>query len=302
MRLSLYCLCFSLISHVSFASKNIESSLERFDDIKQKIQKLEKDLGDNSHIGVSIYQVENRHQHESKIIMSYRGDERFPLTSTFKTFACAKALLEVQRGNLQLTDSLRMESNKILSYAPIAKDYVGQPFSLAKACEAALTMSDNSAANQVLEQIGGPQSLTKFFTQIGDTTSRLDRIEPELNQAIEGDLRDTTTPNAVTLSLSKIIFGDVLSMNSKQQLIDWMKANQVAFPLIRAVLPQGWQVADRSGAGGFGARSLTAIVWPIDQKPFILSIYIKNTTQNMARRNQVIRDISQAIIIELTTK
>ncbi|MGB2078320.1 MAG: class A beta-lactamase [Vibrio sp.] len=251
---------------------------------------LETQLGEQAQIGVAIYQP------QTADLWSYRGDERFPLTSTFKTLACAKVLSDVEQGKLSLTDSMTITPQQVLDYAPVTKNYIGKEFSLNQACEAALTMSDNTAANQILTQIGGPKALTQYLQSIDDEVTRLDRYEPELNQARDGDPRDTTTPKAITLSLSKIILGDSLTPASRAQLIDWMEANKVADPLMRQVLPQGWRIADRSGAGGFGARSMTAIVWPSHSDAFILSVYIKNTNKNMDIRNSVIREISQKTI------
>lgn len=125
--------------------------------------------------------------------------------------------------------------------------------------------------------------------------TRLDRREPELNQGLAADVRDTTTPNAISQSLKSLLFGSALSPSSQQQLQSWMAQNQVTGNLLRSVLPAGWTIADRSGAGGFGARSITAVVWAKEQSPVIISIYIADTDAPMEARNQAIVTLGQAI-------
>lgn len=72
---------------------------------------------------------------------------------------------------------------------------------VAELSAAAVQYSDNAAANLLLKELGGPAGLTAFMRSIGDTTFRLDRWELELNSAIPGDARDTSSPRAVTESL-----------------------------------------------------------------------------------------------------
>ena len=116
-------------------------------------------------------------------------------------------------------------------------------------CSAAITMSDNTAANLLLTTIGGPKELTAFLHNMGDHVTRLDRWEPELNEAIPNDERDTTMPVAMATTLRKLLTGELLTLASRQQLIDWMEADKVAGPLLRSALPAGWFIADKSGAG-----------------------------------------------------
>lgn len=156
-------------------------------------------------------------------------------------------------------------------------------------------MSDNTAANIVLSGIKGPLSLTRFMRSIGDKVTRLDRIEPDLNEAVDGDKRDTTTPNAIVKSLETLLFGDVLSQSSKNQLKQWMMDNKVTGSLLRSVLPENWSIADRSGAGGYGSRGITAVVWSDKRTPIIISIYLTQTDASFAQRNKAIADIGKEI-------
>ncbi|WP_331774580.1 class A beta-lactamase [Sulfurospirillum sp. 1612] len=256
--------------------------------LENKIISIEKKLG--ARVGISVYDVDMK-----KELWSYRGGSRFPLMSTFKTLACAKMLHDVEKKKLLLNPYTFIKKESLIEWSPITKNYIGKKFTLKQACSAMMTMSDNTAANIVLKKIGGPKALTLFMQTIGDNTTQLDRMEPDLNEALEGDVRDTTTPHAITQSLHLLLFGDVLSDSSKAQLKKWMMENKVANSLFRSVLPNNWVIADRSGAGGYGSRGITAIVWPKTHKPLIIAVYLTQTKASFDQRNKAIAQIGREI-------
>lgn len=255
--------------------------------IVDKIKVIERQIG--AQIGVAIYDV------KTQDLWNYNGDFRFPLMSTFKTLACAKLLSDVDKGYQSFETSVVIQKDSLVTWSPITKNHIGEMFSLKQACSAAMIMSDNTASNIVLDGINGPISLTKFLRSIGDNITRLDRIEPFLGEAVKGDLRDTTTPNAITESLHKLLFGRVLSKESKTQLKQWMIDNKVSDSLLRSVLPRDWSIADRSGAGGFGSRGITAVVWSAIRSPLIISIYLTQTSASFDEQNKAIADIGKEI-------
>jgi len=257
--------------------------------LHQTVKGIEDQLG--ARIGVSIYDLKNNHR------WSYKGDTRFPLMSTFKTLACAKLLYDVENGNQSIDSTVVINEDSIVTWSPVTEKRIGEKISLKDSCAATLSMSDNTAANIILSSIQGPKALTQFMRSIGDEITRLDRFEPDLNQALDGDLRDTTTPNAITKSLNTLLFGDVLNQEAKDQLKKWMKSNKVADSLLRSVLPKDWSIADRSGAGGYGSRGITAIVWSDLRAPLIISIYLSQTEASFALRNKAIAEIGNEIFI-----
>lgn len=130
---------------------------------------------------------------------------------------------------------------------------------------------------------------------IGDSVTRLDRIEPSLNEALAADVRDTTSPNAMTKTLNTLLFGTVLSTESKAKLKQWMVENKVSGNLFRSELPGGWYIADRSGAGGNGSRAITAIIWSNERSPLIVSVYLTKTEASFENRNKAIAKIGKEI-------
>lgn len=252
-----------------------------------EIKAQERLLG--ARIGVSIYDV------TANDIWNYNGNTKFPLMSTFKVLACAKLLSDVEKGLQSFDNSTVIKKDSLISWSPITEKIVGEKMSLNEACSAAMIMSDNTATNIVLSAIKGPKALTQFMRSIGDDVTRLDRIEPDLNEALDGDIRDTTTPNAMVKSLHTLLFGDVLSQASKTQLKQWMIDNKVTGSLLRSVLPHNWLIADRSGSGGYGSRAIAAVVWSEKRTPLIISIYLTQTEASFAQRNKAIAEIGKEI-------
>jgi beta-lactamase class A len=237
---------------------------------------------------------------ESGVNFHHRSGERFPLNSTFKAFLCAALLDAGDKGEIDLAQSITVHDSDLVAYSPVTEKRVGgDPFTLLELCEATATISDNAAANLVLKKLGGPDSLTRFMRRIGDKTTRIDRYEPELNSAIPGDERDTTTPLAAASSLQKLLLGDELTAASRKQITSWLVGNKVGTSTLRAGLPEGWIVADKTGAGDFGSRSNTAVIWPENRAPVVVAVYITQTKASFEDRNRAIADIARALVKSL---
>lgn len=227
---------------------------------------------------------------------SHNGDERFPMNSTYKAFACAAVLSRVDANTLNLDMMVPIDRARLVTYSPVTeKVQPGGALSLSGLCSAAVSVSDNTAGNLVLDAIGGPSGFTEFMRSIGDRATHLDRLEPELNEATPKDVRDTTTPHAAATDLRKLLLGHVLSAPSKRQLSQWMVGNKVTQGLLRAGFPSDWRVADKSGAGGHGSRSIIAIAWPPERAPIVVAIYITQTVAPMSRCDQTIAQLGEAI-------
>lgn len=233
---------------------------------------------------------------------SYKSDERFPMCSTFKTLACAALLYRVDKGEDRLDRLIPISRQDIVSYSPVTELKVGSSMPLLDLCAATMKLSDNTAANLILDAIGGPASLTAFIRMTGDEITRLDRRETDLNEGTPGDARDTTTPLAMARTVEKLVLGEILSPESRQQLKNWMIANEVADKLVRAGVPADWTVADRSGAGGNGSRAIVAIMWPPNAGPIIAAIYLTETAASFDERNAAIAEISRAVARSVTAR
>ncbi|MDB5732685.1 MAG: Beta-lactamase [Variovorax sp.] len=226
----------------------------------------------------------------------HREDERFPLCSTFKFLAGAAVLARVDQRKERLDRRVIFAHRDLVTYSPVTEKHVGPGgITIAELCEAAITLSDNTAGNLLLASFGGPQGLTAFMRSIGDTHTRLDRTEPTLNEARAGDPRDTTTPRAMARSMQKILLGDVLTPASHAQLLQWLDANKVGGERIRAGVPSDWAVGDKTGTGENGATNDVAILRPPGRAPILLAIYLTETKAPVPARNKTLASVAEAV-------
>jgi beta-lactamase class A len=228
--------------------------------------------------------------------ISYRGDERFAMCSTHKFLTAAAVLAMVDRGQIALTQHVPYSQADLLAYAPVTRKNVTAGFMTVDGlCAAAIEWSDNTAANLLLKLIGGPPGWTRYARSIGDTVSRLDRFEPELNTAIPGDPRDTTTPEAMTRDLHAVLLGTRLTNASRGRLETWMLDSTITGTLLRAGLPQGWRGADKSGSGDTGTRNDIGLILPPSGAPILAAVYYTQSTEPLAARETLLAETGRII-------
>jgi beta-lactamase class A len=225
-----------------------------------------------------------------------RADERFPMCSTFKTLAVGAVLKRVDAGKENLARRIRFGNSDLVAYSPATEGRIGGAgMSVAELCEAAVTRSDNTAANLLLASLGGPAKVTAFVRTLGDSVTRLDRIEPALNEGKDGDPRDTTTPNAMASDFRSLVTGDALSSGSRDQLIAWLVGNKTSDTRLRAGLPAGWRVGDKTGTGPHGTSNDVAVIWPPQRAPIMVAVYLTQASVSVERQNAVIAAVAQAL-------
>jgi beta-lactamase class A len=224
---------------------------------------------------------------------SRRGDERFALCSTFKFLAAAYVLARVDRGEESLGRRVLYSKSDLVTYSPTTEKHVEGGLTIAEICEAAMVLSDNTAGNLLLDSFGGPAGLTLFARSLGDTVTRLDRRETELNEAAPGDPRDTTTPDDMLELMRKIVLGNALSHSSREQLIAWLVANKTGDKRLRAGIPQGWRVGDKTGGGSNGATNDIAVIWPPDRAPILVAAYYAQARATDEERNAVLAEVGR---------
>jgi len=207
--------------------------------------------------------------------LSVGADETFAVCSTFKAYAAAAILQGDQQGRLRLGDAVRVERSDIRPHSPVTEPRVGTSMTLAELCQAALQQSDNAAGNLLLRTLGGPQAITAFARGIGDDRTRLDRWETDLNSAVPGDPRDTSTPRALGAGFRSVLTGDVLDPTHRDLLVAWMRANTTSS--MRAGLPAGWSTADKTGSGGYGTTNDVGIADGPQGQRWLLSIMTRST-------------------------
>ena len=225
----------------------------------------------------------------------YRSDERFLMLSTFKTLASALVLERADQGKSPLSKRVRYRQRDLVQWSPVTEKHVGgQGLSLAQLCEATITTSDNTAANLILREVGGPAALTAFLRRIGDPVTRLDRIEPELNEPSPGEDLDTTTPRAMARSLRTLLLGEALSPASREQLTAWLKANTTGDKRLRAGVPPSWGIGEKTGTAGPSAND-AGIVWPPGAAPILVSAYLADSPASAAVRERTLAGVGRLL-------
>jgi len=263
------------------------------DELAGNLEKLEKERG--GRLGVAIIDTQNTRQG------GYRTEERFPMCSTFKLLAVAAVLTRVDKGNDQLDRRIKFESTEVVVDSPVTKNRVGgDGMTLAEICQAAMTFSDDTAGNLLLSTLGGPDGLTAYARSLGDTVTRLDRIEPNLNESLQGDLRDTTSPAAMLSNIRTLVAGSALTPFSRDLLTEWLVGNKTGDKRLRAGLPRNWRIGDKTGAGERGTTNDVAVLWPSpDRPPVFVSVYLTGSSVDGEHRNATLAMVGAAIMRSL---
>jgi beta-lactamase class A len=231
-------------------------------DTQRALAALEK--SHHSRLGVAV--VDPR----TGRIVSYRAHERFAFASTNKTFIAAAVLDNSTPADLATV--VHYSRSDLLAYAPITSQFVEKGMTVTQLLDAMLRFSDNTAANILVGRLGGPSEVQQYLRRIGDMTTHVDRLEPDLNQAIPGDVRDTTTPTQFAKDLRSVILGSQLDSPQQVILRNDMLDNTTGDGTIRSGVNAAWPVADKTGTGDRGVRNDIAVVYPTGHSPIVVVI------------------------------
>lgn len=239
----------------------------------EQLRSLEREIG--GRIGVAAL------DEARGMRLAYRDAERFAMCSTFKLLLAAEVLAQADAGVLRLDQPVRYTRAALLSNSPLTAAHAAQgSLPLLALLQAAVEVSDNTAANLLLGLSGGPEGLTRYLRSQGDTVTRLDRVEPALNENLPQDPRDTTTPAAMLENLRRLVLGRALSPASAARLTLWMRNCTSGSGRLRAALPSGWQAGDKTGTGRRGAVNDVAVFWPpAGRRALVIASYLSGSTE-----------------------
>lgn len=266
-------------------------------DVVPQMKALEASLG--GRMGVAALDTRTGRR------IAHRADERFAMCSTFKWLLAAAVLSRSERGGMPLDRLLTFSEADLLSHSPVTRAHVREgAMRIADLCAAAVEESDNGAANALLRTIGGPSAVTAYARSVGDRVTRLDRMEPGLNENRPHDPRDTTTPDATVNTMRRILLGHALTPASRALLIGWMRNCRTGLDRLRAGLPREWVAADKTGTGGgvrdtnYGPQSAAndiAVAWPPSRPPILIASYISDASASAARQSAALAEIARII-------
>ncbi len=257
--------------------------------IEQQLRQIRMRIGGR----LGVYALDVHHGRQ----IAFAADARFAMASTFKLMLAAAVLAQVDRGKLALTQGLAFAQQDVVTYSPVTEPLLPRGhITLIDACKAIVEISDNTAANLLLRELGGPAALTRFMRTLGDRNTRLDRNEPALNSNLPGDPRDTTTPRSMVASMRKVLLGSVLQPASRELLSGWMVTSSTGLQRIRAALPPTWRAGDKTGTGANGAVNDLAILWPPQRQPILVAVYLSESALDTAALSAAHVQIGQLIV------
>lgn len=230
---------------------------------------------------------------------SYRGVDAFPMCSLFKTLAVAQLLRDYAYDDVFWNRRIQFSAEQIVENSPICAADEDRNMSVEELADAALRFSDNTAGNLLLELIGGPPQIGAFARTLGARSTRLDRWEPELNKALPGDLRDTSTPSDIHELYEALLLGDALSVLGQARLRGWMLRNTTAGTRLGAAVPPGSELADKTGAGHYGAVNDAGVVWQDARPPLTLAVMTRTDQPDAVNNNTVVARVGQLVLNEL---
>ena len=225
----------------------------------------------------------------------WRAQERFPMCSTYKLLAVGAVLAKVDRGEESLGRVVKFDRRQLVAYSPVTSRRVSTGMTVGALCGAAMTVSDNTAANLLLASLGGPHAVTEFARSLGDKRTRLDRNEPDVNEALPGDPRDTTTPEEMVGDLEALVLEDALSPASRALLTKWLVEDKTGEKRIRAGVPADWREGDKTGSGDRGTTNDVAILWPPHRKPVLVAAYLTGATVSRDAREATLAAVGREV-------
>ncbi len=204
---------------------------------------------------------------------SWRGVERFTYCSTFKLFLAAATLERVARGEERLDRVVPITPDDMISHAPVTGPAVGGALTIEALCQSTVELSDNPAANILIREMGGLDSWRNWYRSIGDSVTRVDRLEPDLN--LVGDDLDTTTPDQAVANMARLLApGQTRLTPAHQTLLErWLTDTPTGPNRIKAAAPDGWRVGHKTGTSSLGPVNDIGVIWPPEGAPIFVAAY-----------------------------
>lgn len=230
--------------------------------------------------------------------LHYRAGTRFPFASTNKTFIAAAVLAESSATDL--SEVVRYDESDLLEYAPITSRFVESGMTVRELLDAMFRFSDNTAANLLVERLGGTDAVEQWLRGIGDRRTSVDRLEPELNEALPDDLRDTSTPAQLATNLRKVVLGGALETPDRRLLRDLMLANTTGDGTIRAGVDPRWPVADKTGTAEYGVRNDIGVVYRTDGAPLVVVVLTRKAQPDATADDDLVAAATRVVVRALT--
>ncbi|MGX1972834.1 class A beta-lactamase [Streptomyces kronopolitis] len=262
------------------------------EDARSVLRRLEQ----TRHARIGAY----AHNTATGATVAYRADTRAPMCSVFKALAVGAVLRDLDHHGETLARRIHYTRADLIANSPVTEARLATGMTVAELCAAAVQRSDNTAANLLLRELGGPTAVTGFARSLGDPATRLDRWEPDLNTAEPWRRTDTTTPAAIGRTFARLLVGDALTPVDRARLTAWMKANETNTDRFRAALPRDWSIADKTGTGSYGTANDVGVAWTPDGTPIVLAVLTGSAEQSAPGDDALVADVTRVLARAVT--
>jgi len=268
----------------------------------QNLTELRKELYQiistkNATVGISLKGI------ESKDTLSINGNMKMPMMSVFKFHIALAVLNEVDKGKLALKQKIfiKKEDLKEDTWSPIREEFPNgnMDLTLDQLLRYTVSHSDNNGCDILLKLIGGTETVQKFINKNGTKDFTIKMNEDQM-RTWENLYINTTTPVATTELLEKFYKGKVLKKAKTKYLYQIMVECSRGTTWMKAGLPEGTELAHRTGISGTNDKNLRAAMNDIgiiklpNGHHLILSIYLKNITESREDTEKIISAITKA--------
>jgi beta-lactamase class A len=229
----------------------------------------------------------------------------YPTQSTYKLPIAMVMLHQVEQGRFSLDQTVRIVPSQLAGpgdYSPLRDEHPhgAVDVSIREMIERAVTRSDNVAADTLLRTEGGGAVATAYFRSSGIDGIHIVYPEQIVNRDERLQYSNSATPRAYVALLRLLADNSPLSPEHTKLLLDCMAASHTGDHRLKALLPPGTPVADKTGTSGQNRTTLNAtndfglITLPNGQK-LAVAVLIADATAPFAVRERVIAEIGKAI-------
>jgi beta-lactamase class A len=279
-------------------------------------------------LGVSAIHIESGRS------VSVRGGESFPMASAFKLPIAVQVMTLVDSGTVTLDKIVTLTPQDLHPGSGKISELLFHPgvaLSVENLLELMLVVSDNSAADLMLREAGGPAAVTARMQALGLPGIRVDRSTALMISAWQGaknipaesewnkdmwdklydavpqrehmaarraemaDPRDTATPDDMTRLLVHVWKKDLFSARNADDLLGMMERCETGKARIKGMLPEGTPVAHKTGTLGGVANDVGVITLPGDLGHVAISVFTKSSNKPEEAAEKAVAEVSRTI-------
>jgi beta-lactamase class A len=241
---------------------------------------------------------------------NFHAADPYPMQSIYKFPIVMAALHAVEQGRFRLDQNIRFLPSDLISpdqYSPLrdAHPHGNADVPLQELMRLAVSESDGVASDILVRILGGPPSVDAYVRSLGIQGIQIIDTEQTLGRKVELEDRDSAQPRALVALLRLLADHSPLSAGHTQLLLGWMTASHTGDHRIKALLPPGTIVADKTGTAGQNRTHTNAtndiglITLPSGQK-LAIAILVADSAAPAAVREKVIAEIARAVYTAAT--